>query len=301
MLIYWLGVLLAVLSGISHFLGMLIEKIIINQLSADAKLMRSLVKSPSWIFALFLRFGLGTIFFLMAQVFIGPAIIPGLMASGLIVLAIGSVKVIGEKLTLPEILAIFMMVGAISFLGLSELSIELSEYNLLQLEFIVRMTVFTLALAIIALVFHFIQAKYGKFRGILLALLSGSMFSLSNFWTGILMGVITKVFSGIFNIGELVLFIVSVIVLVAVNLLGVTKMAAALRYGDASKLVPIQNLPTQTTPSVIYFLVFLLLPPSTLSIIFFILAIMLIIASSFILAKRQAELDKIKQISSLEE
>ena len=301
MLTYWLGVLLAVLSGLSHFSGILIEKIIINRLSDDAKLMRSLVRSPSWVFALFIRFGLGTIFFLMAQVFIGPAIIPGLMASGLIVLAIGSVKVIGEKLTLPEILAIFMMVGAISLLGLSELSIELSEFNLLQLPFIIRMTAFTLALAIIALLFHFIQSKYKKFRGILLALLSGSMFSLSNFWTGILMGVITQVFSGIFNIGELILFIISVIVLVIVNLLGVTKMAAALRYGDASKLVPIQNLPTQTTPSIVYFLIFLLLPPSTLSVVFFIIAIILIITSSFILAKRQAELDKIKQMNSEEE
>ncbi|MFX1496025.1 MAG: hypothetical protein ACFFBH_00725 [Promethearchaeota archaeon] len=300
MLIYWLGVLLAILSGLSHFTGILIEKMIINKLNPDAKLMRSLVRTPLWIFALFLRFGLGTIFFLMAQIFIGPAIIPGLMASGLIILAIGSVKVIGEKLTFSEILAIFMMVCAITFLGLSELSIELSEFNLLQFDFIIRMSVYTLALVIAAVTFHFIQSKYGKYRGILLALLSGCMFSLANFWTGILMGVIAKIFSTIFSLGDIILFIISAIILVIVNLLGVAKMAAALRYGDASKLVPIQNLPTQTTPSIVYFLVFLLIPPTTLSVVFFIIAIILIITSSFILAKRQAELDKIKQMNSEE-
>jgi hypothetical protein len=297
---YWLGVLLAILSGISHFSGMLIEKMIINKLHPEAKLMKSLVRTPLWLFALFIRFGLGTIFFMMAQVFIGPAIIPGLMASGLIVLAIGSVKIIGEKLTISELIAILMLVIAITLLGLSEFSIELFEFNLLEIQFISRLTIFTLVLVLMGIILHFIQSKYGKFRGILLALVSGFMFSLSNFWTGILMGVITQVFSGLFMIGELLLFIISAIVLVVVNLLGVTKMAAALRYGDASKLVPIQNLPTQTTPSIVYFLVFLLLPPNVLSVPFFIIAISLIIISSFILAKRQAQLDKIKQMNSLQ-
>ncbi|MFW9946908.1 MAG: hypothetical protein ACFFDX_08790 [Candidatus Odinarchaeota archaeon] len=293
--LYWLGVLLAVLSGLSHFSGMLIEKSIINKLPPDVKLMKSLIKTPLWLFALFIRFGLGSAFFMIAEIIIGPAIVPGLMACGLIVLAVGSVKIIGEKLTLLEIIAILMMIIAITMLGFSELSINLTEYNLLDSLFIIRMIVFTSVIASVGLLLQFMQSRNKKYKGILLAILSGFMFSLSNFWIGPLMGVIAHVFSGEFSIGEFFLFIISSIMLVVVNVIAISKMAAALRYGDASKLVPIQNLPSQSTPSIVYFLVFLLPPPTVLSAIFFIVAIVLIITSSFILGKRQAQMDEIKK------
>ncbi|MFX1493642.1 MAG: hypothetical protein ACFFBZ_05120 [Promethearchaeota archaeon] len=293
--LYWLGVLLAVLSGLSHFSGMLIEKSIINKLPPDVKLMKSLIKTPLWLFALFIRFGLGSAFFMIAEIIIGPAIVPGLMACGLIVLAVGSVKIIGEKLTLLEIIAILMMIIAITMLGFSELSINLTEYNLLDSLFIIRMIVFTSVIASVGLLLQFMQSRNKKYKGILLAILSGFMFSLSNFWIGPLMGAITHVFSGEFSIGEFFLFIISSIMLVVVNVIAISKMAAALRYGDASKLVPIQNLPSQSTPSIVYFLVFLLPPPTVLSAIFFIVAIVLIITSSFILGKRQAQMDEIKK------
>lgn len=294
--LYWLGVLLAILSGLSHYSGMLIEKMIINKLPPDVKLMKKLVRTPLWLFALFIRFGLGSIFFMIAEVIIGPAIVPGLMACGLIILVVGSVKIIGEKLTLLEIIAILMMIIAIALLGFSELSINLAEYNLLGILFIIRTTIFTLIMVIIALFLQFMQNKYLKYGGIMLAVLSGFMFSLSNFWIGPLMGVIAHIFSGKFVIEQLILFIISSIILVVVNIVAVTRMAAALRYGDASKLVPIQNVPSQISPSIVYFLIFFLLPPTILSTIFFIIAISLIITSSFILGKRQAQMDEIKKL-----
>lgn len=293
--LYWLGVLLAILSGLSHFSGLLIEKMIINKLPPDVKLMKNLVRTPLWIFALFIRFGLGSAFFMIAEVIIGPAIVPGLMSCGLIVLAVGSVKIIGEKLTLLEIIAILIMIIAIALLGFSELSINLSEYNLLDSLFILRMTAFTSVVVLVALLLQFMQSRNKKYKGILLAILSGFMFSLSNFWIGPLMGVISHVFSGVFSLGELILFIISSIILVVVNIIAISKMAAALRHGDASKLVPIQNFPSQSTPSIVYFLVFLLPPPTVLSVIFFIIAIVLIITSSFILGKRQAQIEEIKK------
>jgi len=295
MSLYWLGIVLAILSGLSHFSGMLIEKMIINKIPLDAKLMKNLVRTPLWIFALFIRFGLGTAFFMIAEIIIGPAIVPGLMACGLIILAVGSVKIIGEKLTLQEIIAIFLMIIAITLLGFSELSINLSEYDLLGTLFIIRTTVFTSIIIIIALFLQYLKNKYIKYRGILLAVLSGFMFSLSNFWIGPLMGVIAKIFSGTFIIGQLILFLISCIILVLVNIIAVTKMASALRYGDASKLVPIQNVPSQSTPSIVYFIVFFLPPPTIFSTIFFSIAIILIITSSFILGKRQARMDNIKK------
>lgn len=47
---------------------------------------------------LLLEYGVGSAAYMIAQNLIGPALVPGLMAAGLIVLAIGSVKIIGETL-----------------------------------------------------------------------------------------------------------------------------------------------------------------------------------------------------------
>jgi hypothetical protein len=80
---------------------------------------------------------------MVAQIFVGPAIIPGLMASGLILLAIGSIKIIGESLTRLEIIAVFLMIVSITLLGLSQIKIEIMEINLIEFFFILRMTLFT--------------------------------------------------------------------------------------------------------------------------------------------------------------
>ena len=291
---YWLGVLLAIFSGVSHYTGLLIEKFVINKIPPDVKLMKNLVRTPLWLFALFLRFGVGTIFFMIAQVLIGPVLIPGLIASGLVILVLGSIKILGEKLTTLEIIAIAMIFFAITLIGLSELSIEISEINLLNLEFIIRMAIYTCALVFLAIVFQIFQKKYRNIRGILFALISGLMFSLSNFWISPLMAVITHIFSGTINLGELILFIVSSFILVLTNIFAVTKMVEALHHGQASNLVPIQNVPQQITPAIVYFLIFFKIPPSIFSIIFFTIASILILISSFILGKKQAHIEKIK-------
>jgi len=291
---YWLGVLLAIFSGVSHYTGLLIEKSIINKIPPDVKLMKNLVRTPLWLFALFLRFGVGTIFFMIAQVLIGPVLVPGLIASGLVILVLGSTKIIGEKLTTLEILAIAMIMFAITLIGLSQLSIEITEINLLNLEFIIRMAIYTCALVFLAIVFQILQKNYGNIRSILFALISGLMFSLSNFWISPLMAVITHIFSGTFNLGELILFIVSSFMLVLTNIFAVTKMVEALHHGQASNLVPIQNIPQQITPAIVYFLIFFKIPPSIFSIIFFMIASILILISSFILGKRQTYIEEIK-------
>ncbi len=292
--LYWLGLILGICSGISHYTGLIIEKLVINRVPSDAKLMKSLVKTPLWLFALTLRFGVGTVFFMIAQSIIGPALVPGLMACGLIILALGSIKIIGEKLNFIEMVAIVLMILAITLLGFSQLSIEIFSFDLINFEFLIRISVFTISLFIIAFIFQIFQKKSERYRAILIALISGLYFSLSNFWISPLMGVITHVFSGNFNIGELVLFIISSVILVFTNLFAISKMARALSYGQASKLVPIQAVPIQITPSIVYFFVFQEIPISLYSILFYLIAISFILISSFVLGKRQAQIDEIK-------
>jgi hypothetical protein len=290
---YWIGLLLGVASGISHYSGVVIEKYVINRLPSDAKLMKSLIKTPLWLFALILRFGIGTIFFMIAQAIIGPALVPGLMACGLIILAIGSVKIIGEQLSTTEILSIILLILAITFFGLSQLSIEIFNFNLIDVNFILRILVFSIFLSSLGLGLYFVQQKTPKFRPLLLALTSGLLFSLSNFWVSPLMGVITDIFSGTIGSGELVLFVVSSIILVFSNLFAVSTMATALRFGDASNLVPIQTLPIQITPSIVYFYVFQEFPSSLVSLLFYTIAVAFVLVSSFVFGKKQARIDEI--------
>ncbi len=292
-IIYWLGVLLAILGGFSHYSGLIIEKYVINKMPAELKLMKTLIRKPLWIFAIFVRFGIGSLLFIFAQIIIGPAITPGLMASGLIILAIGSIKILGEKLNYKEIVAIFIMILAISFIGLSGLSIEISEENLLDAAFLIRMFTSTSILVLVAIIFQIIQEKIPRFKVILLALISGLMLSLNNFWIAPFIWAVIHMFGNSFFIETFLLFLVSSVILITANIFGVVKMSQAFRSGKASFLAPIQNVPVQLTPSILYFFVFLMTISTIISILLFILGIALIISSSFILGKRQAEIEQI--------
>ena len=291
--VYSIGVLLAILGGFSHYLGLILEKYVINKMPDEVKLMKTLVKEPLWLFAIFVRFGIGSILFIFAQIVIGPAITPGLMASGLIILAIGSIKILGEKLNYSEIAAIIVMIIAVTFIGLSGLSIEISEENFLDPAFLVRMFISTGFLALIAIIFQVIQEKFSHFKVILLALISGLMLSLNNFWITPFIWSLGNMFGGYFFIESFLLFIVSTVILITANVFSVIKMSQGFRSGKASFLAPIQNVPVQLTPSILYFFVFMMIISTITSIIFFILGVALIISSSFILGKRQAQIEQI--------
>ena len=59
-------------------------------------------------------------------------------------------------------------------------------------------------------------------------------------------------------------------------------------------MIPIQQVPIQITPVIAYFFVFTLMPPTIFPVIYMIVGVMLILLSSFLLAKRQAQLEAIK-------
>jgi hypothetical protein len=291
---YWLGVALAILSGFFHDFGTVLQKIVINKLPVDAKFMRSLIKKPLWLSGFLMQQVLGTICFLIAQVFIGPALIPGLMASGLISLTIGSIIIIGERLKKIEIFAIMMMILAITLLGLSELSIEVTKIDLLELGFVIRMISFTAILIVLALFCDIGQRKIEQLRGPFLAIYAGFFYGLCNFWIAPLMGVITHVFEGTSSVAEFILFIISCAILVFSNFYAIVKLQNSYKYGQASNMAPIALVPQQIAPLFVYFWVFMLSPPNEISIFYMLVGVALILISSFILSKRQARIEEIK-------
>ena len=289
---YWFGVILAILSGISNNYGTVLQKKVVNRFRDADKFFKNLVKNPIWLLGLLLQNGVGAVFFMIAQIYIGPTLIPGLMAAGLIVLAIGAVRIVGEKLNMAEIIGIIIMILGISLLGFSNMVVDIANENFSDMSLFSRILIFTFVIYGLAFFFYFLQLR-NKYKGISLAIYSGFQFSLSNFWVSPLMGIILVVFQGGASVLELILFILSVIILICTNIFGITSIQKAFIEGQASNLIPIQQVPIQIIPPFYFISVFMLPINNIISITLLISGIILILVSSFLLAKRQAQLEKI--------
>ncbi|MFX0033502.1 MAG: DMT family transporter [Candidatus Hodarchaeota archaeon] len=291
--LYWIGVLMAILSGVVNNFGTVLQKKVVNEIKDDSKFFKNLIKNRLWLIGLILQLFIGAILFLIAQMYIGPTLIPGLMAAGLIILAIGSVRIVGETLEKSEIIGIVLMIIAITFIGFSSMEIDIGSQNFLELGLIVRIITFTIIVYVLAAIFYVLQIKNIS-KGISLAIYSGFQFALSNFWVSPIMGVIAHVFGGTAQLLEIIIFIVSLVILISANVFGISSIQKAFREGQASNLIPIQQVPIQIAPPFYYIAVFLIPIQDILSIFFLTIGIFLVIISSFLLGKRQAQIEKIK-------
>ena len=291
---YIIGILFALLAGIVVYIGTLIQKFVINKHSSDPKFIRSLVKNPLWFVGLLLQIIIGgLIFYFIAIIFIGPALVPGLMSAGLIVLALGSVKLLKEELGKEEITGIFLMIAGITLLGFSELSIDVFTFNILDSGFIFRIIVFTIVVLSLAIVFEKLRRKYAKDKGLLMAIEAGLILSLNTVWASPGTTVVVHVINGIIIEEEIIFGIIIGIILLLIVAIGITIGQISLKYGQANILVPLTSVPIQTIPVIAFFIIFLSTPSSILSIIFMIIGFTLVIFSSFLLTKRQAKIEKI--------
>jgi len=291
---YFLGILSALLAGIVVYIGLLIQKHVINKHSNDPKFIRSLVKSPIWIMGLLLQVVIGgLVFYFIAIMFIGPALVPGLMSAGLIVLALGSVKILNEKLGKEKILGILLMIVGVSFLGLSNLSIDVSTFKILDSSFILRIIVFTIVVLSLAIIFEILRRKHEKYKGFLMAIESGLILSLNTVWASPGTTVVTHVVDGIIIEEEIIFGIIIGILLLLIVAIGITIGQISLKYGQANILAPLNSVPIQIVPIIAFFIIFLSTPPNILSVIFMIIGFSLVIISSFLLTKKQAKVEKI--------
>jgi len=278
------------------YIGALIQKSVINKHSNDPKFIRSLVKSPVWFLGLLLQIIIGgLIFYFIAIIFIGPALVPGLMSAGLIVLALGSVKILKETLGKVEIFGIILMIIGVTLLGLSQLSIDVSTFIILDYDFIFRIILFTIVILSLAILFEILRRKHKKFKGLLMAIEAGLILSLNTVWASPGTTVVTHVVEGIIIEEEIIFGIIIGIILLLIVAIGITIGQISLKYGQANILIPLTSVPIQIIPVFAFFIVFLSTPSNILSVIYLIIGFILIISSSFLLSKRQAKLEKVKK------
>ncbi len=295
---YLLGVSLAILSGILFQSGALLQKKVVNEIpkrERDTRFMRTLLKRPLWISGFLIEFGAGATTFMFAQSLIGPALVPGLVASGLIVLAIGSVKLNGEILNRSEYLGIALMILGILFLGLSELGIssETVREALKISDTVLRIAVFSMSLFALWAITHLLALKRTRRKGMIMAFSNGFPFSLSNFWVSPLLAVIFVVLGGDGTSTQVSLFVMASIILVSTNAIGVRQTQEAFKIAQASNVMPVQQIAVQITPIPVYFYVFSLTPPTSLAGVYIIAGALLIVVSGFLLGRRRAALETI--------
>jgi multidrug transporter EmrE-like cation transporter len=290
---YVLGVSVAVFGGLTNFLGQILQKKAINDiknLKTDVR-MADLIKNPVWLIGLVLLVLISSVCILVAQNFIGAALIPGLVASGFIVLAIGSVRILGEKLTLTEYIAMALLIAGIVLLSLSRLSIDGNLERFYNTGFVIRMAIMSAAMLLLWYG-TFYGGKKSKYKTILMAFGPGCCFILGSIWTQPLAKSMVALLSG--NTSSLIWIVaaVSLVIVAYTGIMGIVHAQKAFAEGNASIVIPIQQMPQQIAPIIIYFFVYRLAAPDTASYFYISFGIVLVILAGFILGRRQGKLEK---------
>ncbi len=284
---YEAGVAAGIVAGFAFNLGMVIQKAAVARIPKDGSLVRGLAHSPLWIAGVLTQFVIGTPLNLLAALRVGPAILPGLLATGLIVLAVGAVVIAHESPGAGDIVGILLIGGAIALFGLSRLAVDMSEYAVWEPAFLLRLAEFSGGIAATGVVAHLVLVRIHGLRPVARALDGGFLFTLSNLWIGIGVGMLRSLLEGE-ELASLPLTALTGGLAAVTSLLGVLETQRAFRVGDASRIVPIQQIPQQALPLVVYFAVFRLPPPTPASLPLAGGGIVLILVGAVLLARRQA-------------
>ena len=127
-----------------------------------------------------------------------------------------------------------------------------------------------------------------------LAIGTGFPPSIANIWIQPMIVAMVLVLNGTAGIIEWVLFLLSVFITTTAIFSSISHIQTAFNSGNVSIIAPVQQIPQQISPIIIYFFIYKLISPTTLSFPLMLIGVTLIIISGFVLAKRQAELEKIK-------
>jgi len=289
-----IGVILALLAGTITNLGFLLQKRGVNSIPLDQRgkgYIRRLARKPVWLTGIAFQFALGGALTFFAVKYIGPSLFPGLAAFGLVVLALGSVRLNHESLNKVEIAGIFILIGGIALVGSSGLQIE-QETALAAVSdgpTIVRIAVFTVLAMAVWGGLHLASYRVSRYRAAVMAFSNGIAAGMIFFWLSPLTATMPVVFAGDGDTTQIIMMIVSGVALAIFGILGPWQLQIAFKHGQASNIVPVVGITQQTVPVIVYFAVYALPLPSTMSVYYISIGVFLIVSSGFLLGRRQAE------------
>jgi uncharacterized membrane protein len=288
---YLLGIGYALLAGISFNASYLMQKLVINKTGNKDRIFGDLIRNPFWIFAIFLQVVVGgIILYPLAQLYLGPSLVPGFLSVGMIILAIGSAVFLKESLSILEKMGIIIIIVSIFLLSMSKLKINIANYDFMESGFLMRLVVFNLVyITLIVLLFIF-QSVFSTKKDILRIIISGILGALSNLWLSIIIGLMGHFSKGSFIFEEMILFTVAAIIMCITSLLPIYVMQKAFQLGRPSILIPIQSIPVQVTPVLLYFFLFNSRANDPKALCFISFGAVGILTGYFFLAKRKVDL-----------
>ncbi len=271
---YALGVAAALSAGAAYNAGQLAQKVAVNRLPEPenaggglrSSLFARLLRSPLWLAGFAVVFFVGTPLNVVAALWLGPAILPGLMSLGLVVLAVGAVTVAGEQLGAADIAGIALVMVGIVLIGTSRLRIDVSEAGLHAPVLLTRLAVFTLCTASLGTVLLVTAAKTSGAQGPLRAIAAGLFYAPSNLWLAVVMNAVGHWLAGGPIREGLGLAAAALAIIIVSSALGTIVIQHAYRVGNASRVVPIQMVPQQIIPLLAFLLVFRSPAPSAWSL-----------------------------------
>jgi hypothetical protein len=288
---YLIGVLCGIMGGLLNQGGQLLQKKVVNDIRQDDPgrgFMRRLLRSRLWLFGFVVGLGGGTAGYMLAQSLIGPALSPGLMASGLILLSIGSVKLNHEELNKSEITGIVLMIIGILCLGLSEMSISATQVRSMLANHYaqIRVVIFTFCLFSFTLISRSMAIRSQNRKGLLIVVGNGFLACLSDFWINPLLALIVLVWAGRATHFQTFFFIMAAVILAFTASIITWQNQIAFKYAQASNIIPVAQVPIQISPVVVYFFIFALTPPRTSSVVLILTGTILTIIAGFLLGQR---------------
>ncbi|MBP7095318.1 MAG: hypothetical protein KBC36_04420 [Spirochaetia bacterium] len=281
-----LGLAAALASATAINLGLVLQKLAVAR-AGSGPLFPRLLRDRSWLAGFALQLALGAPLNLAAVGLLGPALVPGVMASGLIVLALASARWGGERVGGREALGIGAIMAAVAAIGASGLAVDVFARNPAGAELLGRSGLMAAAMVALGSLAPLVSAASGRPRGaggnaIALAVASGAWMALSNFALGVAQGSVAWLGSGATALATLVTAAVAVL---AANVLAVAMIQGAFVSGKASAVVPIQQVPIQIFPPLVFFLVYAPFTPSVLSLALVVIGVALVLAGAWLLAR----------------
>jgi uncharacterized membrane protein len=290
--VYFVGIVLALADGFLNNIGILFQKMAINKLPEGKKVTKGLVKNKTWLFGFIVNGYAPMIFSIPAGLLIGQALLPGLEATGLIWLALASVRFLKERLKASEVIGILLMVAGAFALALSQLEFEPSDYQYVVGSLLfVRIVVFTVIVALGSLACFILRRAGSSRKAFLYAIDSGLLMVLNNFYFYVIMAIIAHIVTGGLALTEVPVFAASIAITPPCEILGVHRLQKSFEFGQACNMRPVQQAPIQIGAIFYFFWIYLLWPMSGLiSLLLATSAIILILTSMVLLCKRQASM-----------
>jgi len=292
---YAIGVAAALGAGAANNAGMLAQKIAVNRLptaagsrNAGSSLFLRLLHTPLWLAGAAVVVLVGVPLNLVAALWLGPAVLPGLMSLGLVVLAVGAVTVAGERIGAADVAGIALVMSGIALVGASRLRIDVAAAGMHAPALIVRLALFTACTVSLSAMLLVVAAKTRGARGPLRALSAGLWFAPSNLWLAVVMNALNGWLTGAPIHEGLGLAACVLVVILSSSLTGTIVLQYAYRDSNVSRVVPIQMVPQQIVPILAFLLVFRETPPSAAALPLAVGGAALILTGAGLLAGRQA-------------